>query len=303
MEHDDGMVLLNKPAGVTSFSALGHLKQTLGTKRIGHTGTIDRFASGLLIALSGRLTRISWLITDLPKRYRAVIRFGEQTTTLDPSGQVELRRPLPQVQAIIEAIPKFIGNIQQVPPAYSAVHIDGERASQRARRGETVLPIAREVRIDSLQLVDINLPLLTIDVVCSTGTYVRSLARDLAVAAGSCAHLIDLRREAIGDFTVKEAVSINAANASNLVRPEQFLCRVDGVEIHFVTSEGAQSIRYGKPIDSHFLISEPSGLHPCALFYGIELLAIVEPRDWTNLSKPSFRYRCVLSPPDRAQSL
>lgn len=297
------MVLLNKPVGVTSFSALGHLKQTLGTKRIGHTGTIDRFASGLLIALSGRLTRISWLITDLPKRYRAVIRFGEQTTTLDPSGPVEIIRPLPQVQTVLEAIPKFIGNIQQVPPAYSAVHIDGERASQRARRGETVLPIAREVRIDSLQLVDINLPLLTIDVVCSKGTYVRSLARDLAVASGSCGHLIELRRDAIGDFTVEEAVPINVANASNIVSPEQFLCRVSGVEIHFVTSEGAQSIRYGQPIDPRFLLSEPSGLHPCALFYGIELLAIVEPRDWTNLSKTIFRYRCVLSQPDRDQSI
>ena len=161
MQQDDGMVLLNKPVGVTSFSALGQLKRTLGTKRIGHTGTIDRFASGLLIALSGRLTRISWLITDLPKRYRAVIRFGEQTTTLDPSGPVEIRRPLPRAQAVLEAIPKFIGRVQQVPPVYSAIHIGGERASRRARRGETVSPIAREVRIDSLRLVEMNLPLLT----------------------------------------------------------------------------------------------------------------------------------------------
>lgn len=301
MQHGGGMVLLSKPTGVTSFAALSQLKRKLGMQRIGHTGTLDRFASGLLIALVGRLTRIGWLITDLPKRYRAVICFGEQTTTLDPSGSVEMRRPLPSVQAVRDAIPNFIGRIQQVPPAYSAVHIDGERASRRARRGEKVMPAARDVQIDSLQLIAMDLPTLTIDVVCGKGTYVRSIARDLAAAAGSCGHLIALRREAIGGFKLEEAVPIDEAGAAAVVTAEEFLNRVDGLEVLQVTPEGARCIRYGQKVRPHFLLGEPSGNQPCALLSGPELLAIMEPvsvvADDDDRPESIYAYRCVLAEP------
>ena len=282
------MVLLSKPSGMTSFAALGRLKRVLGTRRIGHTGTLDRFASGLLIAMVGRLTRIGWLITELPKRYRATVRLGEQTTTLDPEGPVELRRNLPSPEALHDALPGFIGRIRQVPPAYSAVHVDGERASRRARRGVPVEPSARDVQVDSLRITAIDLPSVEIEVVCGKGTYVRSLARDLALAAGSCGHLAALRRLSVGSFSVDAAATVDAAGAGDVIPPAEFLDRIDGLELRQVTPEGARRIRDGQPADPSFMVAEPSGERFCALLSGDELLAILEPG-------PRCRYRCVLA--------
>lgn len=294
MRHE-GMVLLHKPSGVTSFAALSPLKRALGTPRIGHTGTLDRFASGLLIALAGRVTRIGWLITDLPKRYLATVRLGEQTATLDTEGPVELRRPLPSTQALRDALPAFVGRIRQVPPAYSAVHVGGERASRLARRGDPVQPQAREVYVDSLRITAIDLPHVTIEVVCGKGTYVRSLARDVAAAAGSCGHLSALQRLSIGAFTVDEAAPAGAAGAGDVIPPPAFLHRIDGVEVHGVTPDGTRRIRNGQPVEPGFLLSEPSGARFCALLGGGELLAIIEPAGGAGGGPRPYRYRCVLA--------
>lgn len=303
MQHGGGMVLLNKPSGMTSFAALGRLKRVLGTRRIGHTGTLDRFASGLLIAMIGRLTRIGWLITDLPKRYRASIRLGEQTTTLDPEGPVELRRELPSPQALHDALPGFIGRIRQVPPAYSAVHVDGERASHRARRGDPVKLHPREVYVDSLRITAMALPTVEIEVVCGKGTYVRSLARDLASAAGSCGHLTELRRLSVGSFSVDDATPVDAADAGDVIPPAGFLHRIEGLESRQVTSEGARRIHNGQPVQNTFLVGEPSGERFCALLSGRELIAVLEPTEarapgngpGCDHSRPGYRYRCVLA--------
>ena len=293
-----GMVLLQKPSGVTSFAALGQLKRVVGTRRIGHTGTLDRFASGLLIALVGRLTRIGWLITDLPKRYLATIYLGRQTTTLDPEGPIEFCRPLPSRQDLQEVLPRFIGHIRQVPPAYSAVHIDGIRASKRARRGEEVKPGEREVFVDSIKIVSVDFPRVTIEVACGKGTYVRSLARDLSLAAGSCGHLIQLQRLSIGDFTVDDAVPIDQADISDVMPPLEFLHRIDGLEVLQVTTEGARRIRDGYPVVPSFLQGEPSDKKHTALLGGKELLAILEPVEFQGdciRSTRPYRYRCVLA--------
>ncbi len=293
MQHDAGMVLLRKPSGVTSFAALGRLKRALGIRRIGHTGTLDRFASGLLIALVGRLTRIGWLITDLPKRYHATVHLGEQTATLDPEGPVELRRPLPSAQALEDALPGFVGRIRQVPPAYSAVHVGGERASRLARRGSPVQPAAREVYVESLRITAMELPRMTIEVVCGKGTYVRSLARDLAAAAGSCGHVAALQRLSIGAFTVGDAAPIDTAGPGDVIPPAAFLHRIDGLEVRRVTPAGERRVRHGQPVEPQFLMGEPSGDRPCALLGGNELLAIVEPA--AGGAPRPYRYRCVLA--------
>lgn len=298
-----GMVLLSKPSGMTSFAALGRLKRVLGTRRIGHTGTLDRFASGLLIAMVGRLTRISWLITELPKRYRATIRLGEQTTTLDPEGPVELRRNLPTPEALHDALPGFVGRIRQVPPAYSAVHVDGERASRRARRGLPVKPRARDAYVDSLRIIAMDLPQVEIEVVCGKGTYVRSLARDLAVAAGSCGHLTALRRLSVGPFSVEAAAPVDAADEGDVIPPSGFLHRIESLELRQVTPEGARRVRDGQPPESTFMVGAPSGERFCALLSGRELLAVIEPGDdrpsvpgtGCTRSRPRYRYRCVLA--------
>lgn len=303
------MVLLNKPSGMTSFAALGCLKRVLGTRRIGHTGTLDRFASGLLIAMIGRFTRISWLITELPKRYRATIRLGEQTATLDPEGPVELRRKLPSPEALHDALPGFIGRIRQVPPAYSAVHVDGERASRRARRGAPVDPRARDVFVDSLRIIAMDLPTVEIEVACGKGTYVRALARDLAMAAGSCGYLTALRRLSVGGFSVDDAAPVGAADAGDVIPPTGFLHRIDGLELRQVTPEGARRIRNGQPAESGFMVAEPSGERFCALLSGQELLAVLEPGEGLtsgngagcDRSVHRYRYRCVLADrPDHA---
>ena len=298
-----GMVLLSKPSGMTSFAALGRLKRVLGTRRIGHTGTLDRFASGLLIAMVGPLTRLSWLITELPKRYRATIRLGEQTTTLDPEGPVEVRKRLPAPEALRDALPGFVGRIRQVPPVYSAVHVDGERASRRARRGVPVEPRARDVYVDSLRIIAMDLPLVEIEVVCGTGTYVRSLARDLAAAAGSCGHLTALRRLSVGSFSVEAAAPVDHAGEADVIPPAGFLHRIQSLELRQVTPAGARRVRDGQPAESTFMAGAPSGERFCALLSGRELLAVLEREDdrtagqgaGDTRSGPRYRYRCVLA--------
>ncbi|MDR3147290.1 MAG: tRNA pseudouridine(55) synthase TruB [Treponema sp.] len=201
-----GFLLLDKSPGHTSFEALGLVKRALGTGRVGHTGTLDRFASGLLIALVGRATRLSPWISHCDKTYLGAVLFGTETDTLDPEGSVVARGPLPSRQRLEEALSRFRGQILQTPPVYSAIHVEGRRASERARSGETPELKARPVSIHELELVAWEPPLARLRVRCSGGTYIRSLARDLALAAGSRAHLVELRRLAVAAFSVEEAL-------------------------------------------------------------------------------------------------
>ncbi|MEI6387514.1 MAG: tRNA pseudouridine(55) synthase TruB [Spirochaetota bacterium] len=200
-----GIALVAKPAGVTSFQALGPLKRILGTTKLGHTGTLDSFASGLLVILVGRLTRLGSFFTAMDKRYVASVRFGEETATLDPEGEVVARAPLPTLAAIEAALPAFRGPLMQAPPAYSAVHIDGERASDRARRGESLVMKERPVTIHELELLAYEGGDAILSVRCSSGTYIRSLARDLAKASGSVARLDRLERTHVGPYSLEQA--------------------------------------------------------------------------------------------------
>lgn len=211
---NEGIVLLAKQAGITSFSALWQIKDSLKIKKTGHTGTLDTFADGLLVALTGRYTRLVPFITDCDKEYIAYLNFGSETDTLDPEGQVIKKAPLPEKKIFLDSLEQFIGEIDQVPPIYSAVHVDGKRASDRVRGGETIALQSRKIIIHELELLSVdshqedNLELVDgaiLRVVCSKGTYIRSLARDIAGACGSCAHLAALRRTRIGPFSLDEA--------------------------------------------------------------------------------------------------
>jgi tRNA pseudouridine55 synthase len=202
-----GILLYAKPAGLTSFASLYRVKKALGTRKIGHTGTLDSFAEGLLVLLVGRYTKLVQHITGMDKQYRAVIRFGSETDTLDPTGTVTAQADMPAEAAFRAALPQFTGTIPQTPPAYSAIHINGKRASDLARSGKEVEMEAREVTIHSIDVLDFSGDTATIDVHCSKGTYIRSLARDIARACGSRAHLAALTRTAVGPFTLAEALS------------------------------------------------------------------------------------------------
>lgn len=201
-----GIMLFAKAAGPTSFSSLGIIKKALGTGKVGHTGTLDSFAEGLLVVLVGKMTRLVPYITATEKKYLAVVAFGSETDTLEPSGVVVKEGPLPSRQQVEAVLPQFRGTIQQVPPAYSAIHVDGKRASDVVRSGATAQLPSREITIHSLELLDFDGGYGLLEVICSKGTYIRSLARDIAVAAGTCAHLVALRRVSVGPFQLENAV-------------------------------------------------------------------------------------------------
>ncbi|MBN1518732.1 MAG: tRNA pseudouridine(55) synthase TruB [Spirochaetales bacterium] len=203
----DGFVVVDKPAGITSHRLIASLKHQLGgSVKIGHAGTLDSFASGVLVVLLGRYTRLSDWFMGAGKEYDAMVAFGRETDTLDPEGAVTAQAEPPSLDALNAALPRFRGDILQAPPAYSAVHIDGQRAYERAAKGEDVRPEPRPVTIKALELLSFDGANARLRIVCSKGTYIRSLARDLALACGSRAHLSALRRVASGPFLADGAL-------------------------------------------------------------------------------------------------
>ena len=209
----DGVLVIDKPAGITSHDVVDEVRRKLRTKKVGHGGTLDPDATGVLFVGVGRATRFLSYAQSAPKTYRAEVVFGRTTSTQDASGEVLETRPVEFGRAELEStLPQFTGEIEQVPPMVSAVRIDGERLYEKARRGEEVERPARRVTISELTLVDFRQAddtVAIIDVTCSGGTYIRSLSHDLGEALGSGAHMRTLRRLAAGGFTLEEAVSLD----------------------------------------------------------------------------------------------
>lgn len=202
-------VLVDKPVGITSFGVVREVKRTFLEKRVGHLGTLDPFATGLLVVALGKMTRLLPLLQGLPKTYRAVARLGATSTTGDPEGEVtETGGTIPTRRAVGEAADRFRGEITQTPPAFSAVKVEGQRAYDLARAGITPELKARTVIIHELTVLRFEPPELEFDVTCSTGTYIRSLASDIGEALGCGAYLTSLRRTAIGPMRVEEAVTL-----------------------------------------------------------------------------------------------
>lgn len=239
-----GVVLLDKAEGETSFSALGNLKRRFNTRRIGHTGTLDPLATGLLVALVGQATRCARFFSSLDKVYVADIRFGSETDTDDCTGQILKTAPVPVMETPADAAVAFLGEIRQIPPAYSAIHVDGRRAYERARGGETIEIPARQVTIHEITSEIIDEVTLRLTVGCSSGTYIRSLARDLGRAIGSAAHLSALRRLRVGPFHVDEVSKI-AETQFGGVEIGAALLRLDGFSELSVDSSVATTMWNG----------------------------------------------------------
>ena len=203
-----GLLLVDKPSGPSSFAVLRGLRPALGRK-LGHAGTLDPFATGLLLVVAGRATRLATYLSGLAKAYTAIVQFGAVSTTLDPEGDIAAAGPATDAAAVRAAAKNLTGDILQAVPAASAVHVDGERAYARMRRGEGVAPPARHVRVERLDVVafDERTQRATIAVACSKGTYVRQLAADLGTATGAGAYCRELRRTVIGPFSVADAGS------------------------------------------------------------------------------------------------
>ena len=208
-----GILLVDKPVGPTSHDLVGHVRKTAGIQRVGHAGTLDPFASGLLLLLLGSATRLSEYFLGMDKEYEATVHLGIETTSHDHEGEVVAESPnwkgLDPAD-LEDALASLRGTISQKPPAYSAKKVQGEAAHRRVRRGESVELAPVEVQVYGLKVLDMELPRVRLGVHCSSGTYIRALARDLGRSLGVGAHLSTLRRSCIGSFSVGSASSLEA---------------------------------------------------------------------------------------------
>lgn len=204
----EGLLLVDKPAGMTSHDVVLIARRVYGEKSIGHLGTLDPFATGLLMLLIGRFTRLANFIETEPKVYDATISFGSETDTDDSTGSVIREAPIPAWNAVDTAIPAFTGAIEQVPPDYSAKSVDGVRAYDAARKGAALMLPPVTVHVHEWKVRSRSRESMDVTITCGTGTYIRALARDLGRAAGSAAHLTALRRIRSGEFSVADAVTV-----------------------------------------------------------------------------------------------
>ena len=262
-----GLLLVDKPGGLTSHAVVERVRRAVGTTRIGHAGTLDPFATGLLVLLVGRATRLAPYLDAEPKVYRARIRFGARTTTDDLDGDVVEKAPPPQPAVVDRAISGLTGNLLQRPPAYSAKQVGGVRAYAAARRGTPLSLEPAAVIVHEWRIVGRDDTDLDVDITCSGGTYIRALARDLGEATGSAAHLAGLRRIRIGRFDVAHAVSIEAIQqgAYHMVAPTD---AVGQLPREIVDDLDARRITHGQSITAR----TPGSV--AALCHGEELLAV-----------------------------
>jgi tRNA pseudouridine55 synthase len=211
----DGLLLVDKPAGVTSHDVVLAARRAFGEKRIGHAGTLDPFATGLLVLLLGRATRLLPHLDGVPKEYEATIALGRETDTDDLEGVVVREAPPPDDAAIADAVARLTGPLAQVPPVYSAKRVAGRRAYEAARAGEAIELAPAQVEVFAWRDLVRDGDRLHATIACGGGTYIRALARDLGRLTGSAAHLAALRRVRSGPFHVRDAVTLEALRAGD----------------------------------------------------------------------------------------
>jgi tRNA pseudouridine55 synthase len=205
----DGLLLVDKPAGVTSHDVVLAARRAFGESRIGHAGTLDPFATGLLVLLLGRATRLLPYLDGVPKEYEATIALGSETDTDDLDGATVRSAPPPSDEAVAEAIVQLTGALEQIPPAYSAKRVAGRRAYEAARAGDTLVLAPAPVTVFGWHDVSRDGAALRAVIACGGGTYIRALARDLGRLTGSAAHLAALRRVRSGPFRVGNALTLD----------------------------------------------------------------------------------------------
>jgi tRNA pseudouridine55 synthase len=252
-----GVLVVDKPVGMTSHDVVQVIRKGTNIRRAGHTGTLDPRASGVLVVLLGPAVRLSEYVSASDKRYQAILQLGASTDTYDADGTVTQSRPVEHISEtqFETALKKFVGEIEQVPPPYSAVKVKGRKAYEMAREGEEVDLSPRKINVYSLDLLEWAPPEAVIDVYCSSGTYVRSLAHDLGENLGCGAHLIGLRRTRSGRFTLRDAVPLRklreAFEAGTwyqfLIPAAEALSDWPAIEL---TEEQVEMIRHGHRIEA-----------------------------------------------------
>ena len=298
----DKIVLLAKMPGITSFTSLYNVKRALNTTKVGHTGTLDNFAQGLLVVCTGRLTKLAGNITEFDKSYKAVFRFGSETDTLDYEGKVIKEAALPDEETVKKVVASFIGEQLQKPPVYSSIHVQGKRASELVRKGIDVEIPARKICVYDAKILDVKLNengkviACMIDFSVSKGTYIRCLARDIGNACNSAAHLIGLYRTKVGNFKIENAAGYELLPEFNIKACEEFVlknqirntavdsnlqkqiiqgsCDFDeqtailcGFKIlHLKDLQSEQDFRFGRPLHKNFFSEKILIFSPSDLF-------------------------------------
>ncbi len=224
----NAVILVDKGEGITSFDCLGRIKHNVN-KKTGHCGTLDRFAHGLIVVLCGTYTHMVPAFMGLDKTYEATIEFGRMTDTLDPEGEVLETDEIPDLETIKKAVAKLTGDIMQMPPLYSAIHVNGKRSYQMARSGQEVELTPRPIKIYKAEILSWEAPFLKIRLEVSKGTYIRSYARDLGHECCSCAYVKELYRTKIGPFSIDEAIRYDDIEAmQNLADSEGLISGLPG---------------------------------------------------------------------------
>ncbi len=243
-----GFLVIDKPAGITSHDVVTRIRKRFDTPKVGHLGTLDPMATGVLPIAIGKATRLVRFVSGSPKEYAGRIRLGQDTSTCDADGDPAGEpRPVEVTgKQVAEAMASFLGNLQQVPPAYSAKKISGVRAHRLARRGVDVRMTPVEVFVETFEILGWTSPELHFRAVCSPGTYIRSLARDLGSMLGTGGHLRSLRRIRSGPFRIEDAAGPDQAEPADILPPEHVLSDLPRIE---VDDAGAEFIRHGRPVD------------------------------------------------------
>ncbi len=262
----DGLLLVDKPAGITSHDAVARARRALGERRIGHHGTLDPFATGLLVLLVGRATRLAPFLSGEPKVYEAEFSFGVETSTDDLTGEIVRQAPLPSPEAVREAIVTLTGTFEQLPPAVSAKQVRGERAHAAARAGRPLELRPVTITVHEWTVHELTPHRLVATIRCAGGTYIRALARDLGRATGGAAHLVALRRLASGVFRVEDAIGVDELQPGVKVPLRSPLDGVPELPREVLDGEAVARIRHGGTIaatvsgDVGALIDDRGGL-------------------------------------------
>ena len=274
MTSEAGLVVVDKPAGLTSHDVVARVRRLAGTRKVGHAGTLDPMATGVLVLGVNRATRLLGHLMLTEKAYDATIRLGESTTTDDAEGETVATADTAHLRAeqVRAALTAFVGEIDQVPTAVSAIKVDGKRAYQRVRDGEEVALASRRVTVHELVVHDVTGPDVTVSLRCSSGTYVRAIARDLGEALGVGGHLTALRRTAVGPYGLDVARSLEELGEGFALLPIAEAARAAFPAVD-LDAEGAADVRVGRRLDLALdglsAVFAPDG----------EFLALYEPRD------------------------
>jgi tRNA pseudouridine55 synthase len=280
----DGLLLTDKGPGVTSFQVVAHLRRTLHVPKVGHGGTLDPMATGLLPILLGEATKLTGHLQGQDKEYLATIRLGVATDTLDATGAVTSERPVPPLTAddVRAALSRFVGDIEQIPPMYSALHAGGRRLHELARAGIAVERAPRRVRVHAFDLIEWATPRLRVRVECGSGTYVRSLAADVGETLGCGGHVEALRRTRVGPLRLEDAVPWAAIQEGNPATLAAAILPPDRAVLHLpavrLSPEAGERLAHGQRVAVSTLVhvDAPSEPVPCRVYSGETFLGIGE---------------------------